>query len=179
MAAPVETEIKLRMAGPEAARAAVARLGARLKKARHFEDNLLLDDPAGSLRAAGSVLRLRRVPEGGVLTHKGPRLLEAGLKSREERETAVADPDVLQDILERLGLRPVFRYQKYREAYEWRGQEIVVDETPIGTFLEIEGDPAGIHGAASALGFGPGDYVTDSYLGLFLAAGGQGDMVFP
>ena len=46
-------------------------------------------------------------------------------------------------------------------------------------FLEIEGDPAGIHAAASALGFGPGDYVTDSYVGLFLAAGGQGDMVFP
>ncbi len=167
------------MAGPEAAREAVARLGARLKKARHFEDNVLLEDPAGSLRATGSVLRLRRVPEGGVLTHKGPRLLEGGLKSREERETTVADADALQDILERLGLRPVFRYQKYREAYEWRGQEIVVDETPIGTFLEIEGDPEGIRAAASALGFGPGDYVTDSYVGLFLAAGGQGDMVFP
>ena len=179
MAGPVETEIKLRMAGPEAARAAVARLGARLKKPRHFEDNLLLDDQAGSLRAASSILRLRRVPEGGVLTHKGPRRVASGLKSREERETAVADPDVLQQILERLGLRPVFRYQKYRETYEWRGQEIVVDETPIGTFLEIEGDAEGIHAAASALGYGPSDYVTESYAGLFLAAGGRGDMVFP
>jgi len=134
---------------------------------------------AESVLVPNANLTLRRVPEGGVVTHKGPRLFEAGLKSREERETAVADPDVLQDILERLGLRPVFRYQKYREAYEWRGQEIVVDETPIGTFLEIEGDPEGIRAAASALGFGPGDYVTDSYVGLFLAAGGQGDMVFP
>src|SRR2546426_10157269 len=109
------------MAGPEAARAAVARLGARLEKARHFEDNLLLDDPAGSLRAAGSILRLRRVPEGGVVTHKGPRLFEAGLKSREERETAVADPDVLQDILERLGPRPGLRHQEYPGAHAGRG----------------------------------------------------------
>ncbi len=179
MAGPVETEIKLRMAGPEAARAAVARLGARLQKPRHFEDNLLLDDRAGSLRAAGSILRLRRVPEGGILTHKGPRLSAAGLKSRVEREARVADPDALQEILEQLGLRKIFRYQKYRETYEWRGQEIVVDETPIGTFLEIEGDPEGIHAAASALGYGPSDYLSDSYAGLFLAAGGRGDMVFP
>jgi adenylate cyclase, class 2 len=175
---PVETEVKLRSAGPEAARAAVARLGARLKRPRHFEDNVLLDDAAGSLRAAGTILRLRRVPEGGVLTYKGPRLADVGLKSREERETTVADADVLQGILERLGLRPVFRYQKYREAWEWRGQEIVVDETPIGTFLEIEGDAEGITAAARVLGYSEADFVTESYIGLFFASGGQGDMVF-
>jgi adenylate cyclase class 2 len=176
---PVETEIKLEMAGPEAARAVVARLGARLKSPRHFEDNLLLDDAAGSLRAAGTILRLRRVPEGGVLTYKGPRLDLTGLKSRQERETTVADANEMQSILERIGLRPIFRYQKYRETYDWRGQEIVVDETPIGTFLEVEGDSEGIHAAAAAMGFGPADYVTDSYVSLFLAAGGKGDMVFP
>jgi len=179
VAGPVETEIKLEMAGPEAARAVVARLGARLKSPRYFEDNLLLDDAAGSLRAAGTVLRLRRVPGGGVLTYKGTRLASAGMKSRLEQETAVADADVMQGILDRLGLRPVFRYQKYRETYDWRGQEIVVDETPIGTFLEVEGDEEGIHAAAKAMGFGPSDFLTDSYIGLFLASGGKGDMVFP
>lgn len=167
------------MAGPEAARAAVAGLGARLKTPRHFEDNLLFDDSAGSLRAAGTVLRLRRAGGAGVLTYKGPRRLEEGLRSREERETRVDDADALQAILEGIGLRPVFRYQKYREAYEWRGQEIVVDEMPIGTFLEIEGDAQGIHAAVAALGRGPADYVSDSYPGLFLASGGKGDMVFP
>ena len=179
MAGPVETEIKLRMANPEAARAAVARLGARVKTPRHFEDNVLIDDAGGSLRAAGMVLRLRRLPEGGVLTCKGPSRLEDGLRSREERETWVADPEAVLAILEKLGLRPAFRYQKYREAYDWRGQEIVVDETPIGTFLEIEGDAEGIHAAAAALGCGPADYVSDSYVGLFFAGGGKGDMVFP
>ena len=175
----LETEVKLRTAGPEAARSLVARLEARPRLPRHFEDNLLLDDAAGSLRAAGTILRLRRVPEGGVLTYKGPRLVSDGLKSREERETAVADPDVTQAILEGLGYRPVFRYQKYREAWDWRGQEIVVDETPIGTFLEIEGDALGIAAAAGAMGFSPADYVTESYVGLVFASGGKGDMVFP
>ena len=44
--------------------------------------------------------------------------------------------------------------------------------------LEIEGTPAAIHRTAAALGYARGDYITDSYVGLFLAAGGRGDMVF-
>jgi adenylate cyclase class 2 len=173
-----ETEVKLRVDGPDAARAAVARLGAALARPRHFEDNLLLDDAQGSLRAASSVLRLRRTPTGGLLTFKGPRQLEEGVKSREEIEAAVADADALQSVLEQLGFRPVFRYQKYRETYTWQGQEIVIDETPIGTFFEIEGDVAGIQAAAAGLGYGRSDYLTDSYVALFFAAGGRGDMVF-
>ena len=90
----------------------------------------------------------------------------------------MADTDALLAIFAGLGLGPVFRYQKYRETYAWEDVEIVVDETPIGTFLEIEGPLAGIHKAAAVLGHGPNDYVTDSYAALFLAAGGTGDMIF-
>jgi adenylate cyclase, class 2 len=85
----------------------------------------------------------------------------------------------MQSILEGLGLRPALRYQKYRETYEWEGQEIVIDETPIGTFLEIEGDHEGIARAATLLGFSPRDYIAESYVALFFASGGKGDMVFP
>jgi adenylate cyclase, class 2 len=113
-----------------------------------------------------------------VLTFKGPRRVEDGLRTREEIETTVGDAAALQAVLERLGYRPGFRYEKYRETYAWGGQEIVLDETPIGTFFEIEGDVAGIHAAARALGYGPNDYVSDSYAALFFASGGQGDMVF-
>jgi len=38
---PVETEIKLRMEGPDSARRAVTALGATLEGARHLEDNTL------------------------------------------------------------------------------------------------------------------------------------------
>jgi adenylate cyclase class 2 len=178
MTGRVEREIKLRTEGPEAARAALARLGARLVRARHFEDNVLLDDEAGRLRAAGQLLRIRRTPDGGRLTYKGPRLDSGEVKAREEIEVTVAEPDLLQSLLAGVGLRPVFRYQKYRETYAWEGVEIVVDETPVGTFLEIEGPVERIRAAAAALGYQPDDYITDSYAGLFFAAGGRGDMVF-
>ena len=54
----------------------------------------------------------------------------------------------------------------------------MIDETPIGTYLEIEGPVDVIHEAARALGRGPADYIGDSYAALFLASGGIGDMVF-
>jgi len=174
-----ETEIKIRLAGKDAAREGLARLGARLVRERHLEDNLLFDDAEGAFLSAGATVRLRRTPGAATLTFKGPRRIESGMRSRAEIETPVGDPDAMQGILEGLGLRPAFRYQKYRETWAWEGQEIVVDETPIGTFLEIEGDPAGIARVATALGFSPRDYLTDSYVALFFAGGGKGDMVFP
>lgn len=179
MGEPRETEIKLRVSSAEAAREKLRGLGARLVRERHFEDNVLFDDAGGSLRASGTVLRLRRTPHGAVLTFKGPRATFGGVKSREERETAVGDADEASAILAHLGYRPLFRYQKRRETWTHRGQEIEVDETPIGVFLEIEGGLEGIHAVAAELGFSPSDYVTESYVGLFFAGGGKGDMVFP
>ena len=179
MASGVDSEFKLEVATPEEARAALARIGAERVRPRHFEDNLIFDDAASSLLGSGQTLRLRRTDAGGVLTHKGPRRDREGVKTRPERETAVADADALQAILEAMGLFPMFRYQKYREVYHWDVVEIVVDETPIGAFLEIEGPIEAIHRAAARLGYAPSDYIRDSYAGLFFARGGTGNMVFP
>jgi len=179
MGEPRETEVKIRVASPEAAREKLRRLGAQVVRERHFEDNVLFDDERGTLRASGTVLRLRQTHHSAVLTFKGPREIEGGVKSREERETAVDSPEQVRAILRNLGYRPLFRYQKFRETWTHRGQEVEVDETPIGAFLEIEGDLDGIHAVAAELGFSPSDYVTESYVGLFFAGGGQGDMVFP
>jgi adenylate cyclase class 2 len=179
MGGATETEVKLRVPSAQAARELLRRSGASLVRERHFEDNVLFDDRAGSLRGSGTVLRLRTTPHVAVLTFKGPREIEGGVKSREERESAVEAPEQVRAILGNLGYRPLFRYQKYRETWSHRGQEIEVDETPIGAFLEIEGDTAGIHAVAAELGFSPSDYLTESYAGLFFAGGGQGDMVFP
>ncbi len=178
MPGAVESEIKLRVGRLDEACGALARLGAERVRARHLEDNVLFDDASGSLAGAGCLLRVRRTPKGGLLTYKGPRRDREGVKTRREVETTVGDADALQAIVEALGFRRVFRYQKYREVYRWNDVEIVVDDTPIGSFLEIEGTLPGIHEAAAALGYAPADYIRDSYVALFAAAGGQGDMVF-
>ena len=147
MASGVESEIKLEVATPEEARAALARIGAERVRPRHFEDNLIFDDAASSLLGSGQTLRLRRTDAGGVLTHKGPRRDREGVKTRPERETAVADADALQAILEAMGLVPMFRYQKYREVYHWdargdRGGRDAHRRLP-GDRRPDRGDPSG------------------------------------
>jgi adenylate cyclase class 2 len=90
------------------------------------------------------------------------------MKLREELETAVADAGVLQRVLEHLDLRVWFRYQKYREEFALGEVVVAIDETPIGTFVELEGTEAGITAAAAGLGRTAADYILDSYCGLFM-----------
>jgi adenylate cyclase class 2 len=166
------------MPGPGEAREAVAAIGAVLKTPRHFEDNVLYDDAGRSLLARGCVLRLRRTAHGNVLTFKGPREVREGIRSRAETEVVLDDFEKGEGVLTGLGYARVFRYQKYREAWQWRDAEIVVDETPVGVFLEIEGPAETIHAAAAALGRSRADYIEDSYPALHRATGRAGDMVF-
>lgn len=166
------------MPGPAEARAAVVGIGAAPSRARHLEDNVLYDDAARGLLASGRTLRLRRAEGRAIVTVKGPRIAGTGVKSREEIEYEVADADAAHRAFLALGYVKVFRYQKYREAFRWKDAEIVVDEIPIGTFVEIEGPVETIHAAAAALGRGPSDYVDEGYVELLTASGRDGDMLF-
>jgi adenylate cyclase, class 2 len=96
-------------------------------------------------------------------------------KVREEIELVLTDGAALQKIFEGLGLKGWFRYEKFRTAYRLPGRAswakdlvIDVDETPIGTFVELEGPGPAIDQAARALGYTPGDYVLKNYLVLYL-----------
>lgn len=182
MAATLEREIKLRFDNPEAARQAILAAGATPLRGRRLQEDYLLDTEDELLRRRRCVLRIRI--EGGKsrLTFKGP-ATPAPWKLREEFETMVGDGMVLLRVFEELGFHVWFRYQKYREEFAFEDVIASVDETPVGTFVEIEGSERGIAALAEALGRTPADYVLDSYRGLFLkyreALGLAGpDMVF-
>ena len=96
-------------------------------------------------------------------------------KVREETEMDIADASTLQKIFEGLGLRGWFRYEKYRTTCKlpararWaQGLLIEIDETPIGSYVELEGPSEAIDRAARELGFTPGDYILKNYLVLYL-----------
>jgi len=167
MATMLEREIKLRFGSAQDAREALLAIGATALRERRLQDDALLDSEREDLRQRRSVLRLRREGPLNYLTFKGP-VQPGAMKIREELETAVADASVLQRVLEHLDLHVWFRYQKYREEYALDGVVAAVDETPIGTFVELEGTEAGITAAASALGRTMADYILDSYYGLFM-----------
>lgn len=163
---PIEHEVKLAFADLASARRAVAMAGAKLRTSRRLLDDALFDRADGALRRARTALRIRRDGERGVLTWKGP-VQPGPVKSREEIETAVDDPDALQTVIEALGFRPVFRSQKFREDYGLDALAITIDDTPMGVFVEIEGPPEGIPSVTSRLGLTPADFVLESYATLW------------
>jgi len=171
---------------------------ANSKAPRMHEMNLIFDTPDGGLAKHGQLLRIRReTPAPGkkslkskvagrtVLTFKSPpeELAIGNIghggdrrhKVREEIETELTDGATMQRIFEGLGLRGWFRYEKFRTTYVLPGRHgwakgllIEVDETPIGTFVELEGEAAAIDRAAKELGYSARDYVLKNYLVLYV-----------
>ena len=178
-----EVEIKLRVADALALRRRLRALGAR-KLGRVLEKNTLYDTPTGLLARKGYLVRLRlnnpstalRAGSNGELTYKGPAQkgeskLGKRYKIREERNWPVPDAGLAARMLLSLGLYPGFRYEKRRTVYRLPGLaklQVMLDETPIGVFLELEGPKPAIDRAARLLGYTPADYVTSSYYALYL-----------
>jgi adenylate cyclase class 2 len=167
MAATLEREIKLRFDDPESARAAVLEAGGTPVRGRRLQDDCLLDTPDELLRGRRSVLRVRMESGRSLLTFKGP-VQPSIMKLREELETVVGDGTLMLQLLEELGFQVWFRYQKYREEFALDDVIIAVDETPVGTYVEIEGGEGGILTTTAALGRQPSDCLLDSYRGLFV-----------
>ena len=142
--------------------------GFRITQRRAHESNTLYDLPGHPLRGRGELLRLRKYGKEWILTHKGRGSIGRH-KSRAETETAVADGARLDAILRALGFEPTFCYEKYRTEWSDGRGHVLVDETPIGNVAEIEGPPPWIDRTAKRLGVSSGEYITDSYAGMFFA----------
>ena len=208
-----ETEIKLKIEDPRALQRALKRLGARPLSKDHVrvrEENILFDTPDSSIAKAGQLLRIRSEQANGkgrgvaaqrfLVTFKRPledpshreaAVLHRNYKVREELELEVRDGAMLGRIFAGLGMKGWFRYEKLRTTYKlpsskaWaKGLLIDVDETPIGTFVELEGPEEAIDRAAAELGFSKSDYIVKNYLLLYLEdckrrGEPARDMVFP
>ncbi len=164
----MEIEIKLAVASAAEGAARLERTGFAPLHERAFEANSVFDTASLELIHSGRLLRLREFRGEALLTYKGPP--EPGPhKKRPEIETRVDDGAAMQALLEALGYRVVFRYEKYRTAYGRANEpgHACLDETPIGCYLELEGPPEWIDAAAAGLGFRAEDYITLSYGALY------------
>lgn len=167
MASNKEIEIKFKVVDVRLLTRQLRTARFRIVTPRTHEMNTLYDLPGGVLRQRKELLRLRKYGSEWTLTHKSKK--ETGRhSSREELETGVADGRQMDAILRALGYAPSFRYEKFRA--EWRDGkgQVVVDETPIGDFCEIEGSPRWIDATAKKLGVAEADYITKNYATLFL-----------
>jgi adenylate cyclase class 2 len=166
----IETEIKFRVADTVQLEAKLSSIGFNLITARSFESNVLYDTADRSLRLRHELVRIRNYAGRWVLTHK--RVPDSGIgedrhKHRVETEAELSDGAALTEVFLSVGLLPVFRYEKWRS--EWFDGEghCVVDETPVGIFAELEGEPTWIDRVADQLGVAPEERLTLSYGRLF------------
>lgn len=171
-----EIELKLPVSDPAVLQSRLLELGFHIDTPRTFEHNTLYDTPSRDLRARTEILRIRQYGNTYTVTHKG--LADplsapdsSRYKVRIETETTVADGHTLASIFEHLGYAPAFVYEKYRTEWSHSSEpsaHVVVDETPIGTYAELEGSPDWIERTLAQLSIDPATCLTDSYGKLFL-----------
>jgi adenylate cyclase, class 2 len=166
MASNQEIEIKFRVDNERALTRKLRDAGFRLDTKRTHEMNTLYDLRGEVLRNRKELLRLRQYGSAWTLTHKSKGKI-ATHSSREELETSVDDGKKMDLILRALGYSPSFRYEKYRAEWTDGKGQVVVDETPIGNFCEIEGPSRWIDAVAKKLRVDKKDYITTNYAGLF------------
>ena len=167
MASILEREVKLRFDSPDVARAAIVATGATPLQSRRLQEDALFDTDGEDMRRRHCVIRIRTEAGRSLVTFKGPAQPSA-MKLREEIETVVGDGQVLLTVFEQLGLKVWFRYEKYREEFAADDVTVALDETPVGTYVEIEGGEGGIRAMATALGRTADDFILESYHRLFL-----------
>jgi adenylate cyclase class 2 len=149
------------------------------------------------IRRYGDIWTLthKRRPGGTALGERFAPANSGRYKVRIETETRVEDGAALAAMLEQLGYAPVFRYEKFRTEWVQGGgaldggmlldprlapvlggedvapapsRHLVIDETPIGDYAELEGPPGWIDETIARLGVDPATCMTESYGRLFL-----------
>ena len=189
-----EIELKFPIADLAQFQSRLPALGFILETPRTFEQNTLYDMPDRALRESRQLLRIRRYGDIWMLTHKRKPPTQADTsryKVRIETETRIEDGPALAAVFEHLGYCPVFRYEKFRT--EWTqasttiagplftdpaltgepaipapSRHLVLDETPIGNYAELEGPTDWIDDTLARLQVDPAICITDSYGRLFL-----------
>lgn len=165
-----EIELKFSVEDPVAFRYSALRAGFQLVTERSLETNVLYDTPDRALRAKKQILRLRQYNGQCVLTHKrtaAPSELDARFKTRVETETKVEDGEAMAEVFTQLGYGPAFRYEKFRTEFASGPGHLVLDETPLGVFAELEGPPEWIDEMLDRLSISRERCSTESYGKLF------------
>jgi adenylate cyclase class 2 len=179
----IEIEVKVRIGTPADVESRLRALGAYPESPRTLEDDTLFDFPDRRFTKVGSLIRLRDREDSAFLTYKEEVKTSMRAKVRKELETGLSELDDARGILDALGLVPIWRYQKYRASFRLGGLHALVDELPIGNFLELEGPKEEIDRWAGALGLSEDKFLLESYRELYDAwreekGLPEGDMVF-
>lgn len=152
----LEVELKSVVDDLQRRRGMVERAGGTLAWAGRLLDRRY-DTAKHELAGRDHVLRLRVYDDGesvrAELDWKGPTGHDNGYKVREEIGVHVAEPDVLAEMLERLGYEVTVEIEREIAQYELEGAMVRFERYPrLDDLVEVEGTPEQIERAISAIG---------------------------
>ena len=167
LASDSELEVKFYVSSLAGMEERLVEAGATLVQPRSHEFNIRFDTPTGELSRAQSILRLRR-DAGSHVTFKGPSATMGGVLARQEIEFDVNNFSAAQKLIEALGYRSNFIYEKHRTTYALNGLKVTLDEMPYGDFVEIEGKNAkSIQEASTKFGLHWEERLPETYISIF------------
>ena len=162
-----EREIKLYIKDLPALAERLRLCGGELVQPRVYEKNIRLDTADAKLQQERKLLRLRQDDQVWV-TFKENAHLEDGVITRTEIEFGATDLDAVQKLFAGLGYYPAIVYEKYRRTYRLGDVLVMLDELPIGNFIEIEApNNILIEGMVQMLGLDGSRAINTNYLGLW------------
>jgi adenylate cyclase class 2 len=173
----VEIEVKFHLPEVDSTRERILAMGATCC-GRLLETNIRFEDGAKSLKARGMLLRLRK-DDQITLTFKSPAAQpDKDFKINRELEIKVDDFDACHAILEGLGFHREQVYEKWRETFALRDTKLLIDTTPFGVMLEIEGQKPDIRNIAQQLGLKWEERILLNYLEIFEIVRRKEDLPF-
>lgn len=106
---------------------------------RQHEHDIYYNAPHRDFGSTDEAMRVRYTDGPALVTYKGRKLREYGLKAREELNTAVESGEVFEQILDRLGFTRTAEVNKWRENYRLGNASFALDKVEnLGTFVEVE-----------------------------------------
>jgi adenylate cyclase class 2 len=134
----LEIELKVRVDSLDPIRKNLKDRHAEFRGKQH-EHDIYYNAPHRDFGSTDEALRVRYTDGPALVTYKGKKLLEYGLKAREELNTAVESGEVFEQILARLGFTKTAEVNKWRENYRLGNASFALDQVDgLGTFVEIE-----------------------------------------
>ncbi|MGB8219283.1 MAG: class IV adenylate cyclase [Methanoregula sp.] len=172
----LEIELKVRVDSLDPIRQNLNARHAGFQGKQH-EHDIYYNAPHRDFGITDEALRVRYTDGPALVTYKGKKLPEYGLKAREELNTTVESGEVFEQILARLGFTKTAEVNKWRENYRLENASFALDLVEgLGTFVEIEimtenngsDATARIQNYAKEMGIS-GEPILASYLELILA----------
>jgi len=134
----LEVELKVKIPSLDPVREQLVKRNARSCEKVH-EHDVYYNAPHRDFSITDEAVRVRYTGDHAVVTYKGPKIKQFGLKAREELNFAVESGETFETMLDRLGFTKTLEVDKWRETYTLGTVSISLDTVDgLGTFAEIE-----------------------------------------